>query len=111
MKIARKGSPMISGGTNSAPKKFQIQASGAAFAVLSSKLYNNKPLAIVRELSCNAYDAHIAAGKAEVPFDLHLPTSFEPWFAIRDYGIGLAPEEIETLYCTYFPQQRTTTTP
>jgi hypothetical protein len=102
MKIARKGSPMISGGTNSAPKKFQIQASGAAFAVLSSKLYNNKPLAIVRELSCNAYDAHIAAGKAEVPFDLHLPTSFEPWFAIRDYGIGLAPEEIETLYCTYF---------
>lgn len=102
MKIVRQGSEMISGGTNSAPKKFQIQASGAAFAVLSSKLYNNKPLAIVRELSCNALDAHVAAGKADVPFDLHLPTNFEPWFAIRDFGIGLAPEAIEQLYCTYF---------
>ncbi len=102
MKIARQGSEMISGGTNSAPKKFQIEASGAAFAVLSSKLYNNKPLAIIRELSCNALDAHIAAGKQDVPFSLHLPTNFEPWFAIRDYGIGLAPEQIEELYCTYF---------
>ena len=64
--------------------EFRIRNSAKAFNILSSGLYANKVRAIVRELSCNAVDSHIAAGKQDTPFDVHLPNQHEPWFAILD---------------------------
>lgn len=93
-------------GTN-ATKAFQIKASGKAFQILSSGLYKDKILAIVRELSCNARDAHVAAGTEDRPFDVHLPTALEPFFSIRDYGIGLSDTALTTLYTTYFESTKT----
>lgn len=89
-------------GLDSNIKKFSIKNSSMAFKILSDKLYSDKPLAVIRELSCNAYDAHIAAGNKDVPFEVHLPNSFEPYFFIRDFGTGLSDERIENLYTTYF---------
>ena len=43
---------------------FKIKANAKAFKILTSNLYTDVPLAIVRELGCNAYDAHIAASKS-----------------------------------------------
>lgn len=85
-----------------AVSNFRIATSSHAFKILSASLYANKIRAIVRELSCNALDSHIMAGKAEVPFDLHLPTSLEPWFAVKDYGVGLDNDGIVNVYTTYF---------
>jgi hypothetical protein len=87
--------------------EFKIKNSAKAFAILSSGLYANKIRAIIRELSCNAVDSHIAAGKKDVPFDLHLPTTFEPYFAIRDYGTGLSHEQVINIYTTYFESTKT----
>lgn len=87
--------------------QFRIRNSAKAFSILSSGLYANKPLAIVRELSCNAYDSHVAAGKKDVPFDLHLPTVWEPFFAIRDYGTGLNHDQVINIYTTYFESTKT----
>jgi len=81
---------------------FKIDMNAKAFKVLSDTLYKNKIGSIVRELSCNAYDAHIDAGNADQPFDIHLPDSFEPYFSIRDYGKGISPEDIKTIYTSYF---------
>lgn len=86
---------------------FKIKNSAAAFAVLSSSIYSNKIRAIIRELSCNAYDSHVAAGKKDVPFDIHLPSAFECWFSIRDYGVGLSQDEVEMIYTTYFESTKT----
>ena len=61
--------------------EFRIRNSAKAFNILSSGLYANKIRAIVRELSCNAVDSHMAAGCADTPFDVHLPNQLEPWFA------------------------------
>jgi len=84
-------------------KGFGIDVNNAkAFDILSSALYKNKPLAIIRELSCNAYDAHIAAGKKDVPIWVHVPTSLEPFFSVRDEGIGLSHDDVMSLYSTYF---------
>ena len=66
--------------------------------LLSDKIYSDKELAIIRELSCNAHDSHVVAGTQDVPFDIHLPTQLEPWFCIRDYGTGLADDEIADIY-------------
>lgn len=86
---------------------FQIKTTAKAFDILSSGLYSDPILAVIRELSTNAYDAHIAAGKTEVPFDVHLPNELEPWFSVKDYGIGLSHEDVMHLYSTYFESTKT----
>ena len=87
--------------------EFRIRNSAKAFNILSSGLYANKIRAIIRELSCNAVDSHIAAGKQDTPFDVHLPNQLEPWFAIRDYGTGLTHEQVTNIYTTYFESTKT----
>lgn len=86
--------------------KFSIEASSKAFFILSDGLYSNKILAVVRELSTNAYDSHVAANKAHVPFDVHLPTQLDPVFFIRDYGTSMSHEDCMQLYTTYFRSTR-----
>jgi hypothetical protein len=86
--------------------KFSIEASSKAFFILSDGLYSNKILAVVRELSTNAYDSHIDAGKADVAFDVHLPTPLEPVFFIRDYGTSMDHDSCMQLYTTYFRSTR-----
>jgi hypothetical protein len=82
--------------------EFKIKSNYHSFQILSSGLYANKIRAIIRELSCNAWDSHVAANNQDTPFDLHLPNSLEPYFAIRDYGTGLTHEEVVNIYTTYF---------
>lgn len=77
----------ITGG--STPSGFQIAQTLTSFKTLSSGLYTNKIRAIIRELCCNAWDAMVAAGTPNTPFYLHLPTSFEPFFMVKDEGTGL----------------------
>ena len=86
---------------------FKIKASAKAFSILSSGLYANKIRAIIRELSCNAVDSHVAAGKQATPFDVHLPNQLEPHFSIRDYGTGLTHEQVTQIYTTYFESTKT----
>ena len=81
---------------------FRIQANARAFSILSSNLYTDKIKAVIRELSCNAWDSHVAAGKQGTPFDVHLPNNLEPWFSVTDYGLGLSHEQVMDLYTTYF---------
>jgi hypothetical protein len=87
--------------------EFRIRNSAKAFNILSSGLYANKIRAIIRELSCNAVDSHMAAGKSDIPFDVHLPNAIEPWFSIRDYGTGLTHDQVTNIYTTYFESTKT----
>ena len=68
---------------------------------LRDYLYSDKPLAPIREIGTNAYDAHVAAGIPDVPFKVLLPTSFEPRLSIRDYGLGLSPEFMATRFTSF----------
>jgi len=86
--------------------EFRIRNSAKAFNILSSGLYANKIKAIIRELSCNALDSHIAAGNDQ-PFEVHLPTTLEPYFSIRDFGTGLNHDQVTNIYTTYFESTKT----
>jgi hypothetical protein len=68
---------------------FSIDMNGKAFSVLSDGMYSEIIPTIVRELSSNAYDSHVAAGKADVPFNVSCPSAFDPYFAVQDFGTGL----------------------
>ena len=92
---------------NFVESNYSIDATAKAFTILSDGLYSNKILAVVRELSTNAYDSHVAAGCAEKPFDVHLPTALDNEFSIRDYGTGLSKEDCMSLYTTYFRSDKT----
>lgn len=87
--------------------EFKIRNSAKAFKILSDGLYSNKIRAIIRELSCNAVDSHVGAGKADIPFEVHLPTLLEPWFAVKDFGMGLDGDSVVNIYTTYFESTKT----
>lgn len=108
MKLASSNAPVeVVGGSKS--KSFSIAMNGKAFKLLSDTLYQNKIGSIVREISCNAYDAHVMAGKSELPFVIHLPDAFEPWFSVQDFGVGLSPSDIESVFTVYFESTKDNT--
>jgi hypothetical protein len=88
--------------------QFKMKASRKAFQILSD-LYSDKPLAIVRELGCNASDSMVASGKADKPFLIHLPNALEPWLTIQDFGTGIKHEDIYDIYAVYFASTKTNT--
>jgi len=87
--------------------EFRIRNSAKAFKILSDGLYSNKIRAVIRELACNAVDSHVAAGKENVPFEVHLPSMLEPWFSVRDFGLGLSGDSVVNIYTTYFESTKT----
>ncbi|BDR26053.1 hypothetical protein RVBP17_0960 [Pseudomonas phage sp. 30-3] len=88
-------------------KSFTIKNSPKAFSILSNGLYKDKIRAIVREIGCNARDSHVAANKCDVPFEYHVPTDLEPFFSIKDFGVGLDYNEVMNIYTTYFDSTKT----
>lgn len=81
---------------------FKIRTSAHAFQILSSGLYSDKITAVLREIGCNAHDAHVEKGIAQRAFDVKLPNRLDNQFYIRDYGPGLSHDDVMNLYTTYF---------
>ena len=102
MKLATSNAPVEISDNGLKLNQFSIAMNAKAFRVLSDTLYQNKIGSIVRELCCNAKDAHVSANKRDTPFEVHLPDAFEPWFSVKDYGIGLSPESIVDVFTVYF---------
>ena len=78
--------------------EFGITNSAEFMHILRSTLYSNQKLAVVRETICNAWDAHIEAGLTDTPINITLD---ESELIIRDYGLGIADEDMEPVYGTY----------
>jgi HSP90 family molecular chaperone len=78
---------------------FSVEMNSTLFDMLSSKVYTDKVLAVIREWSTNAIDACIEANKP-IKYQIHLPTMLETFFSIRDYGTGLSKEDVIGLYST-----------
>jgi len=69
--------------------------------ILRNQIYSDKILAVVREYTTNAVDAHVEAGIADVPIKISLPNLSSNEFRVRDYGFGLSEEDIENIYTKY----------
>jgi hypothetical protein len=83
--------------------KFGISEKDQAhiLGILRDRLYSNKKLAVLREYSSNAWDAHRDAGIPTRPIKIVLPTSLESSLIIRDYGLGLSEDDIFDVYVKY----------
>ncbi|AEL79643.1 rIIA-like protein [Escherichia phage vB_EcoP_G7C] len=78
---------------------FAISDDPAFFHVLSTSLYNNPTLAVVRETICNSWDAHIEAGKTDTPIRITIDT--DNFITFRDFGNGIPDELIGSIYGVY----------
>lgn len=76
---------------------FGISNDASFFHILSSTLYKDQRLAVVRETICNANDAHIEAG-VTLPIEITLTNDL---FTIRDFGGGIHKDDMGTIYGTY----------
>jgi len=70
-------------------------------SILRDQLYSNKILAVVREYTTNAIDAHIEAGKPDIPIQITTPNSFDPVLKIRDFGPSLTQEQVWQVFAWY----------
>lgn len=87
--------------------KFGFSANNAKlFGFLSDGIYRDKVMAVIREISCNAQDAHTVAG-TDKPFLVHVPSSMDPTLTIEDYGTGLPPDKIGEIFWTYGDSTKT----
>jgi hypothetical protein len=71
------------------------------FGILRNSLYSDKPLAILREYSANALDAHAEAGAPNRPFVVSMPTALSPVLSIRDFGKGLSEDDVYNVFASY----------
>jgi hypothetical protein len=81
--------------------KFKGRLNAKAFRLLTDNIYSDKIKALIRELSTNALDSQKEAGYAG-GFDVHLPTILQPYFYLRDYGVGMSPEMVVDTYTVFF---------
>lgn len=66
-----------------------------------TNLYSDPEAAVIREISTNAYDSHVEAGKSDVPINVTLPTVFSPQFTVQDFGVGMSEEDVFEIFGLY----------
>jgi hypothetical protein len=93
--------PTIETSGNLEEQFFSIQDTGMIFDILRNKMYSNPILAICREISCNARDAHREVGKTDVPIIIHLPNRLELFYKIKDFGPGISPDRMSNIFIKY----------
>ncbi len=76
---------------------FSIELNSTMMSLLTKNIYTDTIAAVIREWSTNAVDACLAANMP-VKFKVSLPTLLNPLFSVRDYGTGLANEDILGLF-------------
>ena len=76
----------------------QILQDPVMFSLLSKDIYSKPKLATVREIICNAWDAHIEAGLTDRPIEITLT---DDDLIIRDFGSGIPDEDIQIRYLTF----------
>ncbi len=79
-------------------KAFQIKDDAKLFKMLSDTIYADKISAVIRELTCNAIDAHKNLSDKKVIVTLPFSDSLE--FSVEDFGCGLTEEDM-SMYTTY----------
>lgn len=65
-------------------------------------LYPNPVVATVRETISNATDAVMLLPEGErQPVVISSPTVLSPIFTVKDFGVGMSPEDVEKIYALY----------
>ena len=75
-----------------------ISNSAEFFQILSSTLYSDQLLAVVRETTCNAWDAHVESERTDKPIQITVDSTK---VVIRDFGQGIHHDLMGPIYGIY----------
>lgn len=78
---------------------FTLETNAHVFKMLTTNIYNDVILAGIRELFTNGIDG-CQMGNLPIKLDVHVPTISDPAFSVRDYGVGISPEQMMSFYTT-----------
>ncbi len=74
---------------------------GHVFRMVSENLYSNPIGSIVREITSNCFDAHVAAGVEDaVRIKIYQDDSY--FIEFQDFGVGLSENEMDTVFNSWF---------
>lgn len=79
---------------------FSIEDQGMIFDILRNKMYSNPILAICREITSNARDAHREV-KQTAPVEITLPNHLEEYYKVKDFGPGISPDRMTNIFIKY----------
>jgi hypothetical protein len=79
-------------------KEVTVSTNAEFMMMIAHGIYSNKPLALVRELLCNARDGHAKAGCLDKPI---LVTLEDNKLVVRDHGTGIPNEVFTEIYLTF----------
>ena len=87
---------------------FGIGNIGVILNILRTKIYKNPVLAVCREITCNARDAHREVSSltsnpttTDTPIEVYLPNEFESSLKIRDFGPGISPDRMHDIFVNF----------
>lgn len=92
-----------SSGAEAIPMVIKKEAMGKIMTHLT-KMYSDPIKATVREVISNALDATNSAKKAGVdvpPVEIHSPSYLNPYFVVKDHGIGMTPKIVKEVFAAY----------
>jgi Histidine kinase-, DNA gyrase B-, and HSP90-like ATPase len=81
-------------------EEFSIGDASIVMSILRDKLYKNKIQVLVQEYISNARDA-MREADAQGQIEITSPTTFNPVFKVRDYGLGISPDRMSNVFVKY----------
>ena len=95
MRTTTKPTTVYTGGSvRSEKSSIRPEDVAKVMSILTDRLYEDPVMAVIREYTCNALDAHISVGKADKPVVLGVPNELMPKFTVEDEGPGLSEEDV-----------------
>ena len=85
-------------GINGQAEEVTVSTDAEFMMMIAHGIYSNKPLALVRELLCNARDGHAKAGCLDKPIHVTLTDNL---LVVRDHGTGIPNAIFAKTYMTF----------
>lgn len=100
MKLAQTNNKFKSNIDNVESQNFGIGDASVVIDILRNRLYKNKIQTSVQEYICNGRDAMREVGSKR-NLEIFAPTKLSPTFRVRDYGPGISPDRMSTVFVNY----------
>lgn len=100
MKLVGTAKKFESNNTEMQSQNFGIGDASVVIEILRNRLYKHKVRTLVQEYIANGRDAMREAG-IDKAIQVTIPTSLEPTFKVRDFGPGITPERMASVFVLY----------
>jgi hypothetical protein len=99
MKLAKHNNNLLTN-TNNETENFGIGDASVVIEILRNRLYKHKIRTLAQEYISNARDANREVDSKR-DIEVTAPTHFDPTFKVRDFGQGISPLRMSTVFIKY----------